>query len=599
VRRVGAPIWLAAILTASFLAYLPGTAGPYLADDFANLANNRHLLLDPISWETLKDAAFSSQASPYYRPLSMLSFALGYTAAGSMDPASAKLINVVLHLFVGVLIYLLSAALLPLLRPAASGEFAPRGNEAVALLATAFWLLHPLFVSTVLYTVQRMSILSTLFTVAGCLFYVTRRPGITDSRGCAALVAGIAAFTTLAFLCKENGALLPGFLLIIETAAFRFRFAPGLGRLSRAAIAAMLVLPVVFVLAYLANSYMVNAAVTAPGYYFTAHERLLTQFRVLGLYAGWLSMLSVEPMAIYHDDFRISKALLVPPSTLLFMFFWIGVLIGGVLSANRRHLAGFGILWFLWGHVLESTVLPLAPVFEHRNYLPGFGLLLAFSGISHWALHHTRIAPAVRIVLLALVLIALPLIQTFKRVGAWSDERSYILHSLQTQPDSALTLLSVAVFLDSRGDPEAAHAALREAQRNDPREVALVFAEFALYCEHHAGRPPDAELARRLLAAAAVGPRTATARRQFVEMTKACATVPGADAVLMEVLMLRIQDPRPDVAMISHFGLGTIHLRRGDHAAAVASWQRAVDGYPDGESLQGPLEDLKRRIRIE
>ena len=58
-----------------------------------------------------------------------------------------------------------------------------------------------------------------------------------------------------------------------------------------------------------------------------------------------------------------------------------------------------------------------------------------------------------------------------------------------------------ALFLDSRGESGAARAALREAQRADPREVALVFAEFALYCEHPAGHSPDPDLARRLLAA--------------------------------------------------------------------------------------------------
>jgi hypothetical protein len=599
VRRIAAPFWLAATLSASLLVYLPGIGGPYLADDFPNLVNNRDLLLDPVSWEALKDAAFSSRASPYYRPLSMLSFALGYTAAGSMDPASAKLINVVLHLLVGLLVYLLSRALLPLLRPAASTDATSRGNGTVALLATAFWLLHPLFVSTVLYTVQRMSILSSLFVVAGCLFYVTRRARIADGRGCAVLLAGIAVFTAAGFLCKENGALLPGFLLIIEVAAFRFRFAPELGRPWRAAIAATLVLPTAFVIAYLASAYVANAALPAPGYYFTIHERLLTQFRVLAQYAGWLGMLSAEPMALYHDDLGLSTGLLAPPSTLLFAFVWIGVAIGGAVSAYRGHLAGFGVLWFLWGHVLESTVLPLAPMFEHRNYLPGYGLILAVTGIAYWALNQTRVAPAGRVTLLTLVLVVLPLVQTLERVRAWSDERSFVLHSLQTQGDSALTLLSAAVFLDSRGDPEAAHAALREAQRNDPREVALLFAEFALYCEHHAGRSPDPELASRLLAAAKAGPRTATARRQFVEMTKACADVPGADAVLLEVLMFMTQDPHPDVAMISHFGMGAIRLRRGDHAAAIASWQRAVDGYPDGESLRGLLEDLKRRVRIE
>ena len=37
----------------------------------------------------------------------------------------------------------------------------------------------------------------------------------------------------------------------------------------------------------------------------------------------------------------------------------------------------FGLAWFLIGHALESTVLPLEIAHEHRNYLPLFGLVLA------------------------------------------------------------------------------------------------------------------------------------------------------------------------------------------------------------------------------
>ena len=40
-------------------------------------------------------------------------------------------------------------------------------------------------------------------------------------------------------------------------------------------------------------------------------------------------------------------------------------------------LVSFGIAWFLVGHGMESTFLPLEIVHEHRNYLPLFGILLA------------------------------------------------------------------------------------------------------------------------------------------------------------------------------------------------------------------------------
>jgi protein O-mannosyl-transferase len=40
-------------------------------------------------------------------------------------------------------------------------------------------------------------------------------------------------------------------------------------------------------------------------------------------------------------------------------------------------LAAFGILFFFAGHRLESTLIPLEPAFENRNYLPSLGLILA------------------------------------------------------------------------------------------------------------------------------------------------------------------------------------------------------------------------------
>ena len=41
----------------------------------------------------------------------------------------------------------------------------------IACLAAAIWLLHPLHVSTVLYTVQRMAQLSALFSLVTLLLY--------------------------------------------------------------------------------------------------------------------------------------------------------------------------------------------------------------------------------------------------------------------------------------------------------------------------------------------------------------------------------------------------------------------------------------------
>jgi hypothetical protein len=50
------------------------------------------------------------------------------------------------------------------------------------------------------------------------------------------------------------------------------------------------------------------------------------------------------------------------------------------LRWRRRYpLAALAVLWYLAGHLLESTVLPIELYFEHRNYLPVLGPVFALS----------------------------------------------------------------------------------------------------------------------------------------------------------------------------------------------------------------------------
>ena len=46
-------------------------------------------------------------------------------------------------------------------------------------------------------------------------------------------------------------------------------------------------------------------------------------------------------------------------------------------------MAAFAVLFFLAGHILESSIFPLELIFEHRNYLPSFGpwFALGVSGL--------------------------------------------------------------------------------------------------------------------------------------------------------------------------------------------------------------------------
>ena len=84
---------------------------------------------------------------------------------------SFKYTNLMIHLLVGLGICW--ATLKLLLRVLGYDE--NRGNAWIAVLSTGFWLLHPFFVSTTLYVIQRMTQLAALFSIYGIAAYLHGR----------------------------------------------------------------------------------------------------------------------------------------------------------------------------------------------------------------------------------------------------------------------------------------------------------------------------------------------------------------------------------------------------------------------------------------
>lgn len=86
------------------------------------------------------------------------------------------------------------------------------------MVSFSLWLFHPYFVSTTLYVVQRMAQLTTLFSLVGIIGYLKARCYVMEKPIFAyismAFILGVS--TLLATFSKENGALLPLLILVIE-----------------------------------------------------------------------------------------------------------------------------------------------------------------------------------------------------------------------------------------------------------------------------------------------------------------------------------------------------------------------------------------------
>jgi hypothetical protein len=86
-------------------------------------------------------------------------------------------------------------------------------------------------------------------------------------------------------------------------------------------------------------------------------------------------------MLFNYDHLEASRGLLQPATTLAG-----GLLLAALAAAawwlrHRLPLVALGVMWFFAGHFLTSNVVPLEHAFEHRNYLPLLGVLLALAGL--------------------------------------------------------------------------------------------------------------------------------------------------------------------------------------------------------------------------
>lgn len=435
-------IWLLLLLLLAGLLYLPGVNGPWLHDDYGRITLNPAVTVEHLDAATLARSA----ASYPERPLAMMSYAAAHALCGP-SPACQKVPNVLLHLLTAVALYAFLAALLRIGR-ARAGITAP---DWLPLAVTALWLLHPLHVSSTLYAVQRMTIVATLCVLVALYAWLKAREAATHrGRRLGWLaVAVLATFTGLAF--KESALLVPAFIVLLEllllTPAQRARIrrpvllAAGLVAAFALLMAALAAWPPGFI----ANSY--------TGREFTPPERLLTETRILVYYLSEIVFPLQERMSLHLDVFDLSTSLTNPLSTLGSTALCLALLFAGAAALLRGpSLAGFGILFFFAGHLLESGLYGLILAYEHRNYLPSPGILLALCACIA-ALPKPRISAPVLLVCAGLLCAW----NLKERAVAWGTEETYV--ALLDQPrweKSAASHIDIARYASKQATLHAA-----------------------------------------------------------------------------------------------------------------------------------------------
>ena len=410
------------IALACLLPFLPGLSGPFLLDDLGNIEQLLGARAEPRS---IYAAIFHNESGLLLRPVSNLTLVANLLTAGPF-PFAFKLTNLAIHLANSLLVFGIALSLLRLLAARTPTD----RRIATALLAAAIWTAHPLQVSTVLYVIQRMTMLSAAFSLVAigiALSFLLKPDTVRRTHWLPAAVLFLLA-TSLATLSKENGALTPVLLLAILLSAppiiqrslvvtrerKRFWLATVGIPIALGAVAAVALWD----------------RLTGYGNDLTMLQRVLTQPFVL---AGYLrSFLLPDPrhMGLFLDDTRVHDA--SEPLAWIALALVLAMPLVAIAIRRRWPVAAFAILWFLGCHALESTIIPLEMAFEHRNYLALLGpSLLVAHGIAALATRGRAAATSVGLVVVLGLGYA-----TYQRSIDWSSEASFALAEAAHHPDS-------------------------------------------------------------------------------------------------------------------------------------------------------------------
>ena len=426
------------LLTAALVLFIYSNIleGPFTFDDDYNIENNPNIRLTELSLGGITRAGFESSVSN--RPVANISFALNYYFH-QYNVMGYHLVNILIHITTGILIYLFTSTTLnaPTLRSLYETD------RSIPFFTALLWLVHPIQTQSVSYIVQRMNSMAAMFYILSLLLYAKGRlAGGKKKRW--ALFAGCLCTAILALGSKETAATLPFFIFLYEWYFFQDLSLTWFKR-HFLGFATILILLALLAFMYLGAHPLESILYSYQGRDFTVMQRVLTEFRVVIFYISLLIFPHPSRLNLDHD-FPISHSLFEPTTTLLSIVA-IAVLIGlAIYVAKKQRLISFCILWFLGNLVIESSVIGLEIIFEHRTYLPS--MLVILMAVT---LVYRYIKPKwLRVAALgALVMICSN--WTYERNSVWSNEVALWKDCAEKSPNKARPHNNLGLALAQKG----------------------------------------------------------------------------------------------------------------------------------------------------
>lgn len=424
------------IAAAAFLVYWPSLRNGFVWDDTALV------LRDPLirSWRLIREGFrhflfLDATASNFYRPIQRLSYTVDY-AFHEFGAWGYHLTNILLHAAAAV-------ALFWFLKKWSS-------RNAMALLASLAWVVHPLHSSAVIYVAGRADLLAALFGFGALAISLGGR------RRTGSITAAVCFFA--AMLSKENGFLfLVAWLVIL---AFRRDYLD----LQRWSFVAVLIVALYCGLRLTAQR---TPPPPSPGT--PVVERPMLAARAVAEYAGLL----VAPVDLHMERDVRNRNDIQPDSSRALDWKKYQTLLGVMLLGLfmlwcRRAWHGDrlilqALILFALAYLPISNLLPLnASIAEHWLYVPSAFLLFAAM------LSIDRLAWRKVLIPLVIVWACFLGVRTFLRNADWRDQRTFLKATIRSGGDSERMYVNLGQLEASGGHFDAALDALRKALELKP-----------------------------------------------------------------------------------------------------------------------------------
>ena len=441
--------WLPITLLTIFiiLIYSNSFDASWHFDDYSNITRNARLHISEISVQSLVQVFYAKPGVPdkLFRPLPNLSFALNWYI-GRTQLAGYHFVNLSIHIISAVVLYLF---ILRLFQSPRLRKYPREDHHFVALLAAMLWAANPIQVQAVTYIVQRMATMAAMFYIISMYAYLRARQAVAlkgQVLGYAGCVLGYLAAVT----SKENAAMLPFSIVLLEFCCFTDWENPQ--AVKRYSIIAGILMVLAGLLALIASHIFIEDGVGAflrTGYdkfSFNIWERLLTEPRVLIFYLSQILYPVPHRLSIEHD-IAVSTSLMTPWTTLPAILLILTLITIGIYTIKRHPLITLGVLFFFINHAVESTLLPLDLIFEHRNYLPSMLLFLPLALGIQWALKYyaRKRRPMYWMgVGFLTVLLFMSGVATYTRNRVWYSEKSLWTDAMLKAPDFARPYHNIA-----------------------------------------------------------------------------------------------------------------------------------------------------------